>query len=443
MKDKVPKNSELAEVEVLSILLNDPSLHHQTEEILQTSDVFYKTNHATIYGLMQEVHQVGNVATLSKIIPLLRSKSLSNEGEIIKELATIKASNGDDLEIVNTCLYLRELYTLRKSHEIAESIKFSNSVENVTEKAVELNDCLANIISRSNTVTASEASKTALERILNRKEGLTGVTTGLLTLDYDLQGWQNTDVIIIAARPAMGKTTVAIHHALSAAKAGIPVAFVTLEMSAIQLTTRMLSAVSGVFADKIKQNNLGDYDKKLLIEAQEKLKSYPIYFYDSENSDDIGDITNQLRNWKRKYNIGLVIIDYLQLVSDRTLKGNEEFARVSSVSRKIKRKIQAALKVPVIALSQLSRSLESRPNKRPLASDLRSSGQIEQDASLIIGLYRGEVYEDPEALPHTIEYCISKNRDGTIGNMLFKIDLRNFRMKDMYETPEENGKPPF
>lgn len=443
MRNEVPKNSEIAEIEVLSILLNDPKLHHSTEDILQVPETFYKTSHALIYGLMLEIHQSGNPATLSKVIPLLRSKALSNESEIIKEIATIKASHGDDLELTNTCLYLRELYTLRKAHEIGESVIRSNSLDDLTPKATALSDCIAGVISKSNVITAAESSKSALEIILNRKKGLTGVDTGLKVLNHETQGWQNTDIVIIAGRPAMGKTTVAIHHALGAAMSGVPVAFVTLEMSAIQLTNRMLSNLSGVFAEKIKTDNLSDYDKKLLIEAQAKMAQMPIYFYDAENSDDIGDIANQMRNWKRKFNIGLVIIDYLQLVTDRTIKGSEETARISSVSRKIKRKIQSSLKLPVIALAQLSRAIEGRADKRPIQSDLRSSGQIEQDASIIIGLYRGEYYEDAEAIPGTIEYCISKNRDGTTGNLLFQIRLANFQMNDMRMDSPTNENPPF
>lgn len=443
MKTEAPKNSEIAEIEVLSILLNDPKLHHSTEDILQVPDTFYKTSHAAIYGLMLEVHQSGIPATLSKIIPLLRSKAMSNESDIIKEIASIKSSYGDDLELVNTCLYLRELYTLRKAHEIGESISRSNSLDELTLKATALNDCIAGVVSKSNVITAAESSKSALDIILNRKKGLTGVSTGLKVLNYETQGWQPTDVVIIAGRPAMGKTTVAIHHALSAAAAGVPVAFVTLEMSAIQLTTRMLSSLSGVFADKIKTDDLNDYDKKLLVAAQAIMAKLPIYFYDAENSDDIGDIANQMRNWKRKFGIGLVIIDYLQLVTDRTVKGGDETTRISSVSRKIKRRIQSALKVPVIALSQLSRAIEARADKRPIQSDLRSSGQIEQDASLIIGLYRGDYYEDPEAIPRTVEYCISKNRDGTTGNLLFQIRLANFQMNDMVMDTVATENPPF
>lgn len=430
MKEQVPKNSEIAEIEVLSILLNDPKLHHLTEDILQVPETFYKTSHALIYGLLLEVHQSGNPATLSKVIPLLRSKALSNEGEIIKEIAAIKSTHGDDLELVNTCLYLRELYTLRRAHDIGESVKRANSLDDLTLKATELNECISGVVSKSNVITASESSKSALDIILNRKKGLTGVDTGLAVLNYETQGWQNTDIVILAGRPAMGKTTAAIHHALGAAISGVPVAFVTLEMSAIQLTNRMLSSISGVFAEKIKTDNLNQYDIKLLIDAQAKMAKLPIYFYDAENSDDIGDIANEMRNWKRKYGIGLVIIDYLQLVNDRTVKGGNDEMRISSVSRKIKRRIQSALKVPVIALAQLSRAVESRGDKRPIASDLRSSGQIEQDASIIIGLYRGDYYEDPEAIPGTVEYCISKNRDGTTGNIIFQIQLANFQMSD-------------
>lgn len=431
MKTETPKNSEIAEMEVLSILLNDPNRHHSTEDILQVPETFYKTSHALIYSLMLEVHQLGIPATLSKIIPVLRGKALSNESEILKEIATIKSSHGDDLELVNTCLYLRELYTLRKAHEIGESVRRTNTLDDLTLKVTELNECIANVVSKSTVVTAADSSKSALDIILNRKKGLTGVDTGLSVLNYETQGWQNTDVIVIAGRPAMGKTTVAIQHAIAAAKSGVPVAFVTLEMSAIQLTIRMLSSISGVFGEKIKTDDLSDYDKRLLVTAQEKMAKLPIYFYDAENSDDIGDISNQMRNWKRKFGIGLVIIDYLQLVTDRTVKGSDETARISSVSRKIKRRIQSALKVPVLALSQLSRAIEARSDKRPIQSDLRSSGQIEQDASIIIGLYRGDYYEDPEAIPGTVEYCISKNRDGTTGNLLFQIRLANFQMNDM------------
>ncbi len=261
-----------------------------------------------------------------------------------------------------------------------------------------------------------------------RKDGLTGVPTGFSALDRITSGWQKSDLVIIAARPAMGKTAFVLSALRNAAvDFGHSVAIFSLEMSAVQLVNRLISAEAQLDSEKIKKGNLADYEWEQLYHKTTSLTEASI-FIDDTPALSIRELRSKCRRLKAQHNIELIIIDYLQLMSGDSSKnngGNRE-QEIASISRAMKN-LAKELEVPVIALSQLSRAVESRGgDKRPQLSDLRESGSIEQDADMVMFLYRPEYYgfnedENGQSVQGTGEIIISKHRNGALDTVRLKF----------------------
>jgi replicative DNA helicase len=258
---------------------------------------------------------------------------------------------------------------------------------------------------------------------------VTGVTTGFVDLDRMLAGLQRTDLVILAARPAMGKTAFALNIALAAAeKAGVGVGVFSLEMGRHQLVNRLLTAHARVDASKVRVGELDmSMDWPRLNEASDALHALPFYVDDSPGLS-IAQLRSKARRLKQECpHLGLIIIDYLQLMQG---SGNPKESReqiISNISRGLKI-LAKELQVPVVALSQLNRSLEARTDKRPMRSDLRESGAIEQDADVILFIYRDEVYNEDSPDKGVAEIIIAKQRNGPIGDikLLWQHDFTRF-----------------
>ena len=264
-----------------------------------------------------------------------------------------------------------------------------------------------------------------LEERKNHKDELTGVPSGFSNLDRVTSGWQKSDLVIIAARPAMGKTAFVVSCLRNAAvDFEKPVAIFSLEMSSVQLVNRLISAEAELESDKIKKGNLKDHEWVQLIEKTKKLTSCPL-FIDDTPAISILELRAKCRRLKAQHDIQMVVIDYLQLMSGDSQGGNRE-QEISSISRALKG-IAKELDVPVIALSQLSRAVETRGgDKRPQLSDLRESGAIEQDADIVMFLYRPEYYKITEdehgnSTAGMAEVIIAKHRSGSLENVPLKF----------------------
>lgn len=267
-----------------------------------------------------------------------------------------------------------------------------------------------------------------LEQKKNKQDGLTGVATGFNDLDRITSGWQKSDFIIVAARPAMGKTAFVLSMARNAAvDFNVPVAFFSLEMSSVQLVNRLISAEAELDSEKIKKGNLLDYEWQQLHAKVDPLMRAPI-FIDDTAALSVLELRAKTRRLKAQHDIGLIIIDYLQLMTageGGASKGNRE-QEIAYISRSLKN-IAKELNVPVIALSQLSRAVETRGgDKKPQLSDLRESGSIEQDADMVTFLYRPEYYnitqdEEGNDLKDTGEVIIAKHRNGQLGNVRLRF----------------------
>lgn len=259
-------------------------------------------------------------------------------------------------------------------------------------------------------------SFTQLEELYNRKQHITGVPTGFADLDYKTAGLHNSDLILVAARPAMGKSAFALNIASYAAvKANVPVAIFSLEMSKEQMGNRILCSEAMVDSNKVRTGKIEDEDWAKLAMASGELSESQI-FIDDTPGISIMEIRAKCRKMKLEKNIGLVVIDYLQLVQGSSKKGGSREQEISEISRSLKI-LAKEINVPVIALSQLSRAPEQRPDHRPMLSDLRESGAIEQDADIVMFLYRDDYYNEDSEKKNIAEVIIAKHRAGSTGTV--------------------------
>lgn len=288
-----------------------------------------------------------------------------------------------------------------------------------------------------------------IERRIQNKGALTGIDTGLLTLNEMTSGWQAGDLILIAARPGIGKTSVALGMAIAAARSGTKVAVFSLEMSRQQVEYRLLSALSEVMLFKILNGHLkGDYDFKRVSRALEELHGLSIAVDDTATMT-VAELRGKCRRERSQRGLGLVVVDYLQLLSGSTARGRgSRTEEVTDISRRLKL-LAKEMNVPVIALSQLSRASEGRDDKRPRLSDLRESGSLEQDADIVVLLHRLDHKASGDA-----EVIVEKQRNGPVGPFVvhFEKDIAKFSnarvskeeplAPSLFEDPEPSGVPP-
>ena len=278
-----------------------------------------------------------------------------------------------------------------------------------------------------------------LQEKRNHKDGLTGIPSGFSRLDRVTSGWQKSDLVIIAARPGMGKTAFIVSALRNAAvDFSIPVAIFSLEMASLQLVNRLISAEAELDSEKIKKGNLADFEWQQMVTKTTRLSGAPI-FIDDTPALSILELRAKCRRLKAEHNIQMIVIDYLQLMKGEVGSGNRE-QEIASISRALKG-IAKELSVPVIALSQLSRGVETRGgDKRPQLSDLRESGSIEQDADIVMFLYRPEYYKitvDDDNMPTQgmAEVIIAKHRNGSLENVKLKFIGKYTKFAD-YDAPE-------
>ncbi|GAB4146381.1 MAG: replicative DNA helicase [Patescibacteria group bacterium] len=425
-----------------SILLNK-EIMLQVGDIL-LPDYFYDPYHQVIYALIAtlwERQQNVDILVISDRIKNLsiefREKYAANldlsriDKAFLLELTGYASLIGNPVEHAEI---IKEKYILRSLVNISDDIKQQalaqkGEVDEILDRAENKIFQLASSNLQQDFVPISDILSSTFDRLsdLHENKGeLRGVPTGFSDLDKLLGGFQNSDLIIIAARPGMGKTAFQLSLCVNAAlKSKTGVAIFSLEMGRDQLVDRMISMVSGVDLSKIRHGRLEDdprsNDFMKIGRAISQLAEAPIWIDDS-GSLNILELRTKCRRLKARHNVGIVMIDYLQLMSGRSQNASQ-FNRVQEVSE-ISRSLKALgreLNIPIIALSQLSRGVESRDDKRPLPSDLRESGSIEQDADVVMFIYRDEVYNKKEdgtaKKPGVAEVIVAKHRNGSTGTV--------------------------
>lgn len=427
-----PQAVQIEEV-VLGALMLDKDAMAVVLDIL-TPDSFYKKPHSVIFEAMIRLFERSQpVDILTVHEALKKAGNLETVGGVgfLAEL-TNKVASAANLEFHSRIIaqkhIQRELIRVSTT-TITDAFEDTKDVFQMLDEAESnLFEITQKNLNRRYTKLGDLAIKAQkeLEALSKKTDGINGVPAGFAELDKITNGWQRSDLIIVAARPGMGKTAFTLSLARNAAlDYNKPVAFFSLEMSALQLTHRLMSMVAEIPGTKLRNAQLEDYEWQQLNSAVERFSEVPIYIDDTP-AINIFELRAKCRRLKMQHDIQLVIVDYLQLMTsgpDQKRGGTRE-QEISTISRALKT-MAKELDVPVIALSQLSRAVETRGgNKRPQLSDLRDSGAIEQDADIVTFIYRPDYYEmesDPTISKDQAEIIISKHRNGALGTVNLKF----------------------
>lgn len=419
---KVPPQSIEAEQSILGGILLENSAINSALEIISKED-FYSEAHRKIFDVIVELSEknepvdlitlsnalkgknmldsVGGTSYLASLVDSVPSAAnVSNYAKIVKEKAILRGLIGSATDIINSCY--------ETGSDVDELLdKAEHSIFEISENKV-----------RPSFFPIREIVKDSfrsIEELFSRKDLITGVPTGFEKLDDLTSGLQKSELIIIAGRPSMGKTSFALNIAQYAAlEAQIPAAIFSLEMSKEQLAFRLLASEAKVDSQRLRKGFLGETDWPKLTTAAGKLSDAAI-FIDDTPAITVLEMKAKSRRLKADQGLGLIIVDYIQLMRTGSYRESRE-QEISEISRSLKA-LAKELRVPVIALSQLNRKVEERPNRRPQMADLRESGAIEQDADVIAFIYRDEVYNKSDDNPEkgTAEIIIAKQRNGPTG----------------------------
>jgi len=443
---KLPPQALDLEEAILGALMLEKNALTAVVEFLRPEH-FYTEQHKEIYNAIIDLFKASEPVDMRTVVAQLRKSAkleVVGGAYYIAEL-TSKVSSAANIEYHARIII--EMAIKRDLIQIASQIHH-DAYEDTTDVFELLDKTEQNIfqISDSNLRKNYDNMKSLMFRAIqelqekkNHKDGLTGVPSGFSRLDRVTSGWQKSDLVIIAARPGMGKTAFVVSALRNAAvEFKIPVAIFSLEMASLQLVNRLISAEAELESEKIKKGNLAEFEWQQLVHKTTSLSSAPI-FIDDTPALSILELRAKCRRLKAEHNVQLIVIDYLQLMKGEVGSGNRE-QEIASISRALKG-IAKELSVPVLALSQLSRSVETRGgDKRPQLADLRESGSIEQDADIVMFLYRPEYYKisvDEEGLPTQgmAEVIIAKHRNGSLENVKLKFIGKYTKFAD-YDAPD-------
>lgn len=420
---KIPPHDIEAEQAVIGSMLTDKDAVISAIEVLKEED-FYREDHKAIYSAILNLYNrsepidiITLKAELTSIGMFDKIGGLEYLAELPEKVPTT-ANVEKYIKIVEEKSMLRSL--IKTANEIIElGYDPTEDLDNIMDNAEKK---IFNIMQEKNQKGYSPIKDilvdafTELEQLYNRKQHITGVPTGFSDLDYKTAGLHNSDLILVAARPAMGKSAFALNIASYAAvKANTPTVVFSLEMSKEQLVNRILCSEAMVDSNKIRTGKIEEDDWVKIAGAMGPLSDAQIYIDDTPGIS-INEIRAKCRKLKLEKNIGLVVIDYLQLVQGTGKKGASREQEISEISRSLKI-LAKEINVPVIALSQLSRAPEQRPDHRPMLSDLRESGAIEQDADIVMFLYRDDYYNEESEKKNIAEVILAKHRSGSTGTV--------------------------
>ncbi|WP_343488383.1 replicative DNA helicase [Allomuricauda sp. d1] len=452
-RGKIPPQAIDLEEVVLGAMMIDRKGVDEVIDILHP-EVFYKDAHRFIYESIFKLFESSEPVDLLTVSAQLKKdghlEAVGGDFYLIK--LTQKVASSAHIEF--HARIILQKYIQRSLIKISNEI-----IEDAYDEGTDVFDLLDNAEAKLYEVTQGNLKRSAetaqnlviqakkkIEEIAN-KEGLSGIPSGFDKIDKLTSGWQPSDLVIIAARPGMGKTALVLSMARNiAVNAEVPVAFFSLEMSSVQLITRLISSETGLSSEKLRTGRLEKHEWEQLNVKVKSLEKAPL-FIDDTPSLSIFDLRAKARRLASQHKIKLIVIDYLQLMtSGASQKGGNREQEISTISRNLKA-LAKELNVPVIALSQLSRAVETRGgSKRPILSDLRESGAIEQDADIVSFIYRPEYYkidewDDEERTPTQgqAEFIVAKHRNGGLDNIRLKFigALGKFDNLDDFDSPFE------
>lgn len=417
---RVMPNSVEAEQSVIGSMVMDKDAIVIASEILSPED-FYQKQYGVVFEAMVELNDSGRPVDLVTLQNRLKEKDVPEEVSSLEYIGELVAAVPTSANIRHYANIVREMSIKRRLirfHEDRANQCYlgKDSLEQIlegTEK--EIFDILSHQ-GGSDFVPIKQIVLDALKKIeiASKTQGnVTGIATGFLDLDYRLSGLQPSDLILIAARPSMGKTAFVLNIAQYVAfHSHLPTALFSLEMSKEQLMNRLFSLEARVDAQALRNGSMSDGDWERLAEGAETIARSNLIIDDTPGIS-VSQLRSKCRKYKLEHNIKLVIIDYLQLMSG-SAKSESRQQEISEISRSLKA-LARELNVPVVALSQLSRAVEQRPDHRPMLSDLRESGAIEQDADVVMFLYRDDYYNKDSDMKNIAEIIVAKQRNGPIG----------------------------
>ncbi|NLY48761.1 MAG: replicative DNA helicase [Clostridiales bacterium] len=419
---KILPHSMEAEQAVIGSMIMDKDAILVASEIISSSD-FYEQQHGILFDAMLDLYNEGKPVDLVTLQNKLKEKDVPPQISSLEYIGDIVAAVPTSANVKYYAQIVRDKAVLRRLIKVSEETANNcyldkENLDTILEKVEK------EVFNISQTRGAREftdikeiilRSIDSIEAAAKNKGSVTGIATGFYDLDYKTAGLQPSDLILIAARPSMGKTAFALNIAeYVALRLNITVAIFSLEMSQDQLAKRLLAMNSRVDSQKIRTGNLTAEEWQKLMESARIIGNSSLII-DDTSSITVSELRSKCRKLKLERNLGLVIIDYLQLMSGNK-RAESRQQEISEISRSLKA-LAREINVPVIALSQLSRAVEQRPDKRPMLSDLRESGAIEQDADVVMFIYRDDYYHHDSQEPGVTEIIIGKQRNGPTGTI--------------------------
>ena len=420
---RILPHSDEAERAVIGSMLMDADAIVTASEMI-TGDDFYQRQYGILFDVMTELYGGDKPVDLVTLQERLKKKdvppdltsvefisgilndvptsaNIKHYAQTVAEKALLRRMIRTNEEIANTCYLGKE--PVDQILEDTEKKKFDRLQKQSSDHFVPIPDVVENVMDK-------------IDLAAKHKGTVTGLATGFYDLDYKTSGFQPSDLILVAARPSMGKTAFVLNLAqYIAVKNKVPTAIFSLEMSKDQLVNRLLSMESKVDSQLIRTGNLSANDWEKLIESAGDISKAPLIIDDTPGIS-ISELRSKCRKFKLENDLGLVIIDYLQLMSGGSKRTDSRQQEISEISRSLKA-LAREINAPVIALSQLSRACETRPDHRPILSDLRESGAIEQDADVVMFIYRDDYYNKDTDKKNISEIIIAKQRNGPIGTV--------------------------
>jgi replicative DNA helicase len=447
MAEKIPPQDLEAEQSVLGAMMLSKDAVALVSGQLR-SEFFYKDAHGHIFTAILSLYKRNDPIDLVTVSDALKKQNKLEEVGGRSYLAEIADSVPSASSAVKYAKIVLEKSTARRLIEagsdiISDAFDDANTVDQVLETAQRRIIDISKDRIEEDFVHIESVLSTVFENIQSivdsKGEQLLGVPSGFKDLDANTAGFQKSDLIILAARPAMGKTTLAMNFATNAAvKYKIPVAVFSLEMPKEQLAMRLLAAESGLDLKHLRTGNLHENQYKNLMHGLGVLSEAPIYIDDTPGITPL-DLRAKTRRLQMEANVQLIVIDYLQLMKSGSRRIESRMQEVSEIVREVKAFAKES-QIPIIALSQLSRAVEQRTDKRPMLSDLRESGEIEQTADIVMFIHREDYYESGEKQPNQAsptDLLIAKHRNGSTGEikLLFRKDVSKFMSVDRHPAP--------
>lgn len=443
---KVLPSEEYAERALLSSILVDNRILEDVLVVLSETDFYYASNRI-VFSAMVEISARREAIDAISLVSQLNSKNVLDKVGGVDLIVRLQALVPSSVHSKTYAQMVRRASVLRTLNDMCLEMhdRIMEGIPSYDDFINEVEARLFAILEKNQTTgyrhmreVLQETMKLLEERYESNTD-LTGIPSGFLDLDDLTAGWQRSDLVIVAARPAMGKTSLVLNmmaHAALHAKEPIAAAFFSLEMSAMQLAIRMLSSEAKVNQSRLQRGNLTEGEWKRVINAVGDLSRSEIWI-DETPAISIREFQSRARRLQKDHGIGIIFVDYLQLMKgSRTTGMSSREQEISEISRGLKETAKE-LQIPVIALSQLNRGVESRADKRPLMSDLRESGAIEQDADLILFIYRDSVYHETDEDADVAELIVGKHRNGALATVKLLFSGEHTRFDNF--TPHDPG----